>query len=707
MEATDLLAEIFPLEAAALPPLTAYSVQAEGSFSPLLGGRLAYRLGHSFPGGWAWTEGHILTDSPVAPVQMQITLDILREEQPALYGSLTSVDEHPGWRPGPRGLAQFVLRARVREHEPALRAALHREQVRIKNARVEREALLSPWAVGDEAALSISIKSHLLYEHPVSIYLATHGMPDDLSGLWVKDRTGSLAGPVLAMMGPMRDFRERLLGLTRRPEMQAIIRSAPDDEPVLRVAAGQREYDYAASALELIIRSRSPQELRQFGITPEPVLRALSLRPDARARLVRAAADVLKKQGLIGGGYNSRTHPQLFQQTAETPELCFGGGRARPYDPQTLAQEFLQHGPFHRLKRFETGPITIGVINTLDEKIDDFIEVLRRQLESGFGFSIALLRERRVRVVSNRNIESALRVIEKENPHIVLAFFNDEPEQDEDAPESTHDHLKSLALGRGIASHLIRRSTVHDPDALPLVIMALLGKTGSLPYVFPEPLPYADYVVGLDIVRRQHSDRDRIVGITRIYRSDGALQRYIVHQVDDLEPGSPLPFVVLQALFPQETLGGKRVIIHLPGLLAQELRSMLARWAGVLGARFYPVEIIERSVPRLYGLRGRTAGQPPRGSALLLSEYEALLVTAPAGRSATSRPLRLRTQPEGPDWLTIRQALHSVLAWTLLHYGRPRPLRLPVTIQYAEELARWLEKGSLPADTEGSVPFWL
>jgi len=55
----------------------------------------------------------------------------------------------------------------------------------------------------------------------------------------------------------------------------------------------------------------------------------------------------------------------------------------------------------------------------------------------------------------------------------------------------------------------------------------------------------------------------------------------------------------------------------------------------------------------------------------------------------------------------IVQAIHSVLALTLLHYGSLRPPRLPVTTHYTDRIAYLALMGIKPRDLEGNIPFWL
>ena len=96
--------------------------------------------------------------------------------------------------------------------------------------------------------------------------------------------------------------------------------------------------------------------------------------------------------------------------------------------------------------------------------------------------------------------------------------------------------------------------------------------------------------------------------------------------------------------------------------------------------------------------------QPPKGSALKLSDTEAFLVSSlPPFSDATPQPLHIRTDGS----ISVERAMHSVLSLTMLHYGSTRAPRLPVSIHYSDRIAYLALKGIKPRDLEGSVPFWL
>lgn len=695
----DLLTELFPVEASILPSLSAYRVEAV--HGGRLGDALAARLALAYPGQWMWLAGRIVTDSPVSFIEMQIMLDILRAEQPEHFGGVGSIDEEPGWKAAPIDLAEFVLRIRQPEFEADLLAALSKLTIRLNRASVERECLIYPWDVWGQPSLLFTIRSRLLSEESAQHFLQRQP-PDSLLGRSVKSREG-ISGKVQQISGVLGTLRDSILAESLPGPLVEYLQTAPDTEAVLRVRLGGDLFDLPAGWFSILIRPDQAEELSLFGISAEQAVNALRLKPDARAQIIRAASQVLKDRKIIGGAYNSRTHPAYFQSEAPTFELLFARNRSRPHNSASLGDDFTRSGVYKRLARFEQEPIRIAVINTLDDKIDDFVEALRRQLERQFEYKIEMIRERKVRVLNEKNLESAVKVAEKENPHLLLAFFPDESEAEDGALDSSYRHLKSLTLGRGIASHAVYPAVMNDPDAMAMVILAILGKTGNTPYVFTEPLPFADAVVGIELVRVEKKDHDQLAALARIFESDGQLSRYILHQME-LDRGESIPFVVTQTLLPLESFGGKRVIVHRAGVFSDEELILLKRWGNVLKARFFPVEILTSAVPRLYGLEGGRVGHAPWGSGFRLNQWEAFVVTAPPHPKLTPMPLHLRSLDEA---LSIDEAIQSVLGWTLLHYGESAPTKLPVSIRFADEMARWMAKGVLPSESEGVTPFWL
>lgn len=698
----DLFIELFPIIHSDLPDLVAYLVEFEGEPVGTRVGKIAYRLNRTFPGIWVGSDNIVITDAPVASIQIEIAIEHWKNELPDLYGNLAVIDEIMLWQPSPQNIADFVFWSRIIPIEDELRLALDKMSIAVEHGRIEREYKLLRWVVDNEPALSVTIDSQMLYDRNLSQYTEEIDNRNKVVGLPVTDRTSTMTGIVKSITGTIFDKREHLMALTRREVMQTILQYAPDEELVVEVESGNRQYEYPASALHILIDPTNHDELQQFNISPQYAERALNLRPDARSQLVKILSDKLKDQKIIGNAYNSRTNPNQFLEASFEYSVEFGKNRTRDFSFESLAYDFQQSGLYDRNSRFDDAPITIAIINTLDEPIDDFVEALRRDLERNYKFKIDMLRERKVRVISNKNLESAVRVVEKENPHIVLAFLPNTSSDNHDTLDPNFQQIKSLALGKGIASHAIYQKTVHDPDSMPRVVMGILGKTGNTPYVLAEPLDYADMVVGMDMVRQELTQFDRVTAIARIYDNLGKGYGYIMETVE-LEKGDPVPYIVMQTLFPEERFSGKRVLVHRSGQFTIEELKMLARWEKVINTTFFPISIDTDIVPHLYSLDKRTIKEPDWGAIFLLDDLQAMMVTSMNNGDNMAMPLHVTA----PSDLGIHLALHSVLMWTLLHYGTTRPVRLPVTIQYAHEMQQWMSRGQLPSVKASDVPFWL
>ncbi|MFN8376695.1 MAG: hypothetical protein U0694_27960 [Anaerolineae bacterium] len=723
MPESQLFVEMFPVAAEALPPLTAYAIFVREGDPLLLGGKLAYQLRLALPGLWVWAGERLLTDTPPNSVELIMALDHLKETQPKVYGALDGIEEDYNWQPTPQLLAEVVARGPAAMLEGEIRAALTGAAGgKLAAARIERSAQVQAWNIAQHPALSLSVATRIVYDFDLATYAQTLKSRSELLGLLVADRTSTLQGEIIEVVGNLGKQRSRLLGLTQREKMQDILRLAPDDEAVVRVQSGRSTYDYTASALWVIVRV---EDAERFGIDHRQVEGSLHLKPPIRAGLVKAASDQLKQHQLISNAYSTQNAPELFARTTFKPFLRYGKG-VRVYDPAKVIYDAAALGDYARLQKYSEKPMRAAVVNTLNEKIDDFVEAMRRKLRTDYGFDIDMARERKVKVLSKENLLSAAKVLEKEAPDIVLMFMPDEPHEapldatrgvttvpwkmppepvDEDEDYySLARYFRSLALARGLPCQVIHRATLDDPEAMPRLILATLGKTGNLPFVLDEPLSYADFVVGLDVISAEKPNADESVNTTfsaRVYRSDGALLRAVAH-TEAVMPGEPMPLAVMNTLFPLEEMKKKRVLLHYGGRLGNDIRALLVGWSNAAKINFKLVEVLQHGAPRVYALdKGKITGAPV-GSAFLLNDEEALLVSSSAPQSMTAQPLHLRA-----EGLTAAQAIESMQAFTLLHYGAFTLPKLPVTLYRGEEVATHIAKGTLPGGEYSVVPWWL
>lgn len=686
---SHLFAEIFPIKPEAIPTLTAYRLVTRHESARKIGARLAGDLRDLFGGDWVWVGGRILTDQAPNPVKLVMALDTLKPH----YRDLEGVEEDFGWQPSADQQADFIARGALLRLENTLLDALAKTTLGIKNTRTQREYRIRTWAVDDKPALSITVVSRLLYEPDLQAYVDTLNKPTDLIGLWVADKTSRLQGEITKIVGLLDEHRDRLLKLSERPEMRALLEKTPGDHWVCRVLVDTREYDYVTDALDLVIRLR---DIAHFDINKAQMEKALHLKPALHAEMVKRVSDVLKTNQLIANAYSTQNAPALFTLHAPKFALAYGGGKSRPHEPARTSQDFQAAGA-HKLPTSDKA-LRVVIINTLDDT-RDFLEALRRQLERDYNIKLEIVRERSIRVISQANLESAVRLLLKEPHDLALAFLPDEIESaEEEAVDDRNTRLQTV--GRGMPTLIIHESTMNNPAAMINVIMGMVARAGGVPYLLDEGLPYADRVVGLSLIEDTKKDIDYLTGVARVYKKDGAFIGCTI-ATEPVREGEGIPDALLARLFPQAMFGGKRVVLHLDGKQRREVLRALGAWEGEIDAQFFPVEVIRSGVPRVYALNGGKIEAPSWGSAFRLSDTEAFVLTTSG--DAAIQPIHLRTDPSFP----IEQAIHSVLAFTLLHYGVIKPSKLPVTLYGADAIETGLRRGVLDGDQTVNTPFWL
>lgn len=694
----QLFTEIFPITP--IPTLSAYSLRLyeDHALTPRLGRRLAERLQTLLGGAWSWDAPRLMTDRDPEVMALIMALDGLRDADPDLFGWIETIEPDLVWSPTPSAIAEFVIRARLPAHEADFSAALQKFQVELKGGmRIEREYKATPWVIHAQPCLAFAPTARVICDQTAQQFADTQGDPKTLIGLRVSDKTGAFTGEILKLTGTVGERREALLKSARKEALQQMIANTPDHEIAVRVQSGDKKYEYPARALEVLVR---PNDFALFGLDPKVIDPILRPDPFTRSQMVKALSEVAKNAQLVGKAFNAKENPDLFRSPEFEPYLRFAKNRSRPFMPSKMAYDFVQCGAYHLRAAFREQAIRVCVVNTLPMKIEDFIEAMQRQLSRSFDFKIEVVRERKVRVVSLSNLESAVKAIEKDTPDMILAFI---PNEHKDSPDNFPAYVKSLTLGRGIPAEVIFESTLDDPESMPAIIMGILAKTGNTPFALADPLEFADFVVGLDLIE----DDSSMTAIARIYRSSGEFVRYAVRSTP-ITSNAP-PFVLLRDLFPQRDFSGKRVVIHYDGRILDSMRQALTLWGQALQAAFYPVEIVRRGVPRLYALEGGKIIAPAWGAYLRLTPQEALVILSAddgeqsaQGHSPTPQPVQVIA-----SGITIEQAVRSLQLWTLLYYIAGERQRVPVTTYNAGELAYWLRKGGTFASAEGEVPFWL
>lgn len=693
------LVELFPIRPDSIPRLYGYRLELGKSNEFLIGGKLSYRIRNEFPGHWVWTDEHLVTDTFQKSELISHFIEKLWEKFPKDFAQLQKVIYDEAWAPSLQAQADFIARCMFADIENDIRKKLSSEK--FDEALIQRHHELRGWVVQNIPAVSISIFSHLVYKKDLASYYNSDKNQDILH-LLVADKTSSFKGEVIEIVGPLSEHRKRLLKLTQRAEMQKIIEKAPNDELIVKVDGLREQYDYPTSALQIILRI---QDMKRFKINSQNMSQALRIKPSLRADLIKKISHVAKTKNLIDDPFNSKDYPNFFLKTNDIqyqPQLTFGRGTIN-YNQKNLLTNLKKLGIYKRSNKFDKDAIKIGIINSIEEKdILSFKKELEKELQH-LNFNIAYVSEEKINSPHRYELENALNKLLLYNPNLILIFL---PDEDLEEDLSSYFHIKSLTIAQDIASQVVYKSTLKKTSsALANIVLGILSKVGNIPFILGQPLSYADLVVGIDIAREKKKRLSGSINATataRIYFNNGEFLRYVIHDAP-LE-GETIPKHVLQSLFPVNEFKGKRVIIHRDGFFRGEEKHVLKEWAKQISSTFHLVEIIKTGVPRLYLWDKQSTLQPPKGSAFVLNDNEAFLIsTLPPFKNATPQPLRVRCESD----FSIKEALHSVLSLTLLHYGSVFPPRLPVTIHYSDQLAALAVKGIKPKNLVGDIPYWL
>jgi len=693
------MAEVFPIRLDRLPDLVAYSPRVSSDETERIGGKLAYQCSKKLGGHWVWTGKRILTDRASTQREMQALLRQLWRDQPEVFRHLLEISPDLGYHPSSVDLAKVVARGLARDHEMVLRRDLARWSVDLDLAGVERIHEIHPLVVAGTPCVSISVSSRIVYKMDVHQCLQDKANPSELIGYWVADKFSGYKGEIREVIGSLGDLRERLLNLTSNERTREILKESPDDTFVLRV--GREGFDYAATCLRVVLQM---DYIHEFGVNPSQAQQALRIAPSDRWRMVNRIAGILRMNDLIALELNSQTRPKVFLGFADlrvNTRIRLGDGTSVSHSPRIL-DDIRQHGLYLTAKEFSgRRPIRMGVVRTGNTPLLRSFEGRLERVMSDLGLTLETLDEQVVADDSRHDLELAVDSLEKAGVDFVLGVFRESP---------NYYQFKDLTVGRGISSQVVLEKTLRNKYAFDNIVLGIVGKTGSIPYVLETPLEYADMVVGIDIARRRKerlSGSVNVAAVARIYFSDGQFVRYVIH--DEPIEGETLPPNLLQKMFPSKEFGGKRVVIHRDGKWRGDEKSVLQNWAKEIGAELLLVEVIKSGAPRLYSYESFDRGprgvcQAYKGTTLKLSSGEAIVVsTPPPFRNATAQPLRVRT---GPGF-TIEEALHSVMSLTLLHYGSTRQPRLPVTIHYSNKIAGLALNGVKPRELVGSRLYWL
>ncbi|AFY32165.1 Piwi domain-containing protein [Calothrix sp. PCC 7507] len=496
----------------------------------------------------------------------------------------------------------------------------------------------------------------------------------------------------------------------------------------VKFGKGKKLYEYGMTALRPCVTSETAS---RFGVNWGELLKKTKIsykeRTDLLATYKKEAENALNNYGFeLGISINSRHYPELFSQPQvpiENTPLLFGNGFISTQNK--ILTGLSRGGVYRRHNKFSdpSRPIRITVLNICEVGFDDFIQKLKERLKSYKFESLFDTKSISLKNLSDTQarakVEEVVNELMEISPEIVLAFL---PQSDRNADEeeggSLYHKIYDLLLRRQIASQMIYEDTLKNPDyskyknILNQVVPGILAKVGNLPFVLAEPLPIADYFIGLDISRESKSKLAGTVNACASIRLHGKQGGFIRYRLEDaLIEGEEIPKRVLEKLLPAKELEGKTVLIHRDGRFCGQEVANLLEWAEAIGCKLILVECKKSGSPRLYNFVNKTITAPEKGLALRVSSTEAVLVTTQVTEEmGLADPLRLTVITANHPALIsppIEQVVEITLKLTLLHHGALKMPRLPMPVYGAHKMAKLRLRGIYPSSMlEGDCQFW-
>lgn len=648
---------------------------------------------------WTWSQSQLISNTSKTPQELNHLCQHLWQAHSDTCRSLRSLKRLENWEPTLQSYADYACRVLKTLGGKALKETLAQHNVHLRDVDVERNYDLRAWVIQEYPALSITIESHALLKSGFAQITRKLDDPHDLVNTWVLVEPLGFKDKITKIVGQMKDHRQRLMAVSKSPQMQQHLPTVPDETLIVQLGG---RYDYPLTCLQ---PSLSMDAMNRFGLDLPEVVKHFRLAPHIRRRIFDDLARSVNRAE--PDWVTSAIHPQFFTsaQVLNCPtDIRFGRGHQAAHTPKSLINNLRQYGVYQKAHNYTQNPtLKIGLIdirrNRQGHGFSDKIVKLLRTMD----FNPQFLPTERLEIeqVSQASLEAVVDRVQAQSPDIILCLLA--PKRPGDP--STYRRLKRLTVGRDIPSQMIYEPTLTKKYAENNIVMGMLAKTGNALFTLAEPLDFADFVVGLDVARdRKHNLPGSIntTAIARVYTNGGQLFGY--HLCDDTLEGETLPRRVLENLFPQQHFAQKRVVIHRDGPFRGQEKQILHEIAASLGATFHCVEIRKSGAPRLYRFDQGSVKKPEKGDILKLSETQALLVSSlPPFGNATPQPLHIRCEEK----LGIDRAIASVIALTLLHLGSVAQPRLPVSIHYSDKIGGLALKGIKPKQLDGTIPFWL
>lgn len=712
----QILAEIFPIQIATLPPLFVYELKSGADVDSLksLSWKLAYSLRQQTQYIWVASECKLVSDHAVKESEWESLLKSCWEHKPELAAieGLTPTNRTAN----SAEQACFVAKGLITKFNRQFERIIEPAHVRIGEVEVLRKVICDDMVVQGQPCVSVSLRSETIFHSDLIETLEC--FPGLLEkGVKVRCKLDGNTGELASLNGNLAQHRERLLAYKPRPEIAEAIHSGQDQIPIISLKKRNSSYDYPAHILELVPH---PEIYPHLKLNAQAILKAQRLDPQERWKWISALVKPLQAAQILTSAWELPVSEKNLNDS-----LLLGNNQIYSPAKQSILPQLKQWGLYapnqisHKIRTRVIYYCPSKKFEAFKVAMPNFLKVLRKECRS-FGLNLSFEGKIPLQLHggSRGEIERTVAQLKQENAtDFVLSVLPFEHSiEDENADDnSIYRVLKQTLLRSGIQSQNMGIDRLFEPApqkqpgyhwALTNLVLGILAKTGQVPYVLAEPMQFTDFVVGLDISRKA-KQRSRgstnVVAATRVFKNDGNFFSYHLLPPDVLE-GETLSRRVIEELFPLTEFENKRVLIHRDGPYRQNEKAHFERWGKEIGAQFHLVSVIKTGNPRLYRQRGAGISAPSKGDLITINENEALMVSSlPPFGNATPQPLRIVCDGSLP----LDQAVESVFKLTLLHYGSQAAPRLPITVHYSDQMAWMAQRGIRPGQAVGTLPYWI
>lgn len=709
-------------------PLIAYKINAKnaGEVGAVLAARV--RKMRNIPCAWVKNERILVAPTQLTQEILMSVVKELWEMRLEGFDLVLGVNQEESWQPSPNAIAQFVVKGILDDAKGNLKAALKAEEFKRKTIIVERQAKPKGTFVEDSPALQITVKSPMSSTQKLQSFYNPNN-PNSLIGIAASCKDTS--GVVESLIGTLGEHRERLQGYKPTDYDATLLETLPDNHPIVALRTySDREYHYPLQVLDIVVDLPG---LKKLGLTEseaKDVITRLKIAPAHREKLVsRARESLVKFVGqshphiTIGMRYNSDDHPEYFATIGDfglDSKLRFGSGTATINKDTEMLKAIYKYGLYQKAPWFQQdNTIQFAVVDVVAQskshsenrknqlvRFAKFLNKIGLQPKSTANLKV----EEQERIAQRAQLTEKLNEAIKAKPHIIIIYlpYSDSLLSDDDN-SSLYNTAKNICIKAGAPSQVIYENTIGNEWADDNILMGIMGKTGNIPYVLDSLLNYTDVIVGLDVSRRRKTNARgtmNMAALSRVYTNSGALLGYAMSGT--MVEGEIIPQYILERILPEEEFGGKRAIVHRDGRYVGDELQNIWDWGKQIGAEFLPIEVTKSGVPRFYKEIDGVIYQADKGTAFSAGDNSVFVVSSPPpagqkGAFSTSVPLQVTNFSN----LSLEDAVHSVLALTLLHYGSVRSTRLPVSTHASDKIAGFLSRNIRPDVTRGDVPFWL